>query len=188
MWRAYGNETRVALALKNAPFVSPSDALKAYTSPVAYLDSFGFQTEFQRLSDNVSSESGFLRSLGRDAMKAHIFDVFKTAALCTKHPGFHEEREWRVVYSPTMERSDRLAKEVQVIDGTPQTIFKIPLKNFPEEGLRGAEPAELLDRLIIGPTLHPTATRDALVDVLEAVGVPDAPAKVVVSDIPLRKT
>ena len=110
MWRAYGNETRVALVLKNTPFVSRSDALKAYTSPVAYLDASGFEGEFRRVADNIHTEANFLQSLGRDSMKAHLFDVFKTAALCTKHPGFHEEREWRVVYSPTMDRSDRLAK------------------------------------------------------------------------------
>ena len=34
MWRAYGNGTRLALVLKHAPFLSPSDALKAYTRPI----------------------------------------------------------------------------------------------------------------------------------------------------------
>ena len=71
--------------------------------------------------------------------------------LCTKHPGFHEEKEWQVIYSPKFERSEYLKDDLQVIRGTPQPIVEIPLKNIPQEGFFGAAIPEILDRIIIGP-------------------------------------
>jgi hypothetical protein len=37
MWRAYGSSAGVALVLNNNPFVSDSNALDVYTSPVRYM-------------------------------------------------------------------------------------------------------------------------------------------------------
>lgn len=104
-----------------------------------------------------------------------------------KHPGFHEEREWRVIYSPRFERSERLVADIQIIHGAPQRIFKIPLKDFPEEGFVGAEIPSFVERVIIGPTQYPVAIRDAIVGLLDEAGVENAEGKVWTSDIPLRQ-
>ena len=103
-----------------------------------------------------------------------------------KHPGFHEEKEWRVIHSPTQEPSERVLCHTEVIGGVPQPVYKIPLRNFPDEGLEGVEVPELLDRIIIGPTEYPWAVYQAFKQVLTAAGVPDAGKKIIVSDIPLR--
>ena len=171
MWRAYSEGTGVALVLNNAPFLAPSDALKAYTSPVAYLDDKAFGDELGKIADGIEANSDIVRALGRDAVTTYIFHAFKFAALCTKHPGFKEEREWRVVYSPTLDKSSHLIKGIQVIRGTPQPIYKIPLRNIPDEGFVGAEIPELLDRIIIGPSDYPTAMREAFRDLLAEAGV-----------------
>jgi hypothetical protein len=107
--------------------------------------------------------------------------------LSTKHPGFHEEREWRVIYSPSFQKSDRLSTEIVSINGTPQSICKIPLRDVREEGLFGLELPELIDRVIIGPTKFPVGIYDALVTVLTDAGIKNAASKVIVSDIPLRQ-
>ncbi len=46
--------------------------------------------------------------------------------------------------------------------------------------------ADILDALIIGPCAAPRALRDAFVGLLDEAGVPDAAAKVRISDIPIR--
>ncbi|MBL8537603.1 MAG: DUF2971 domain-containing protein [Hyphomonadaceae bacterium] len=186
MWRAYGRETRLALVLKKEPFLTPTDALNAYTSPVEYLSRDMFNDEFGKVVKGIIDNIGFVKTLGRDSLKGYLFQMFKFAALCTKHRGFQEEREWRVIYTHDLEPSKRLQMDVQIVGGSPQTIYKIPLKNAPEEGLIGIEAHEIVDRLIIGPTEYATATRDAFVHLLEKAGVENAPHKVVVSDIPLR--
>lgn len=186
MWRAYGETTGVALIFNNKAFLSRSNALKAYTSPVAYLNEEEFSEEVSKVSQGIEENVEFLRGQGHDAILSHVFYTMMFATLCTKHPGFKEEREWRVTHSPSLEHSDRLIKEIRLIGGTPQTIYKIPLKNVPEEGFTGAEIPELIERIIIGPTQYPVALSTAFFDLLESAGVKDAANRIVVSDIPIR--
>jgi hypothetical protein len=113
--------------------------------------------------------------------------MFCYAMLCKNHPGFREEREWRVVHTPRFEPSSRLIHDLQVVRGAPQPTYKIPLKNVPEENLLGVEIPELVNRIIIGPTQHPLPMYEAFVTLLEQAGAQDAASKVKVSDIPLRQ-
>jgi hypothetical protein len=108
------------------------------------------------------------------------------AAICTKHPGFKEETEWRVIHCPWWWASARLQRDIVIIQGAPQPIYKIPLKDIPEENLRGIEIPAFLERLIIGPTEDPLATWEAFRDLLAKCGVANAHEKVVISNIPLR--
>ena len=186
MWRVFSGTTGIALVLNNTPFFSSSNALKAYTSPVAYLDDEAFQQELIKVADGIKANADFVQAQGREAVIAYVFHAFKFAALCTKHPGFQEEKEWRVIYTPTMEKSSHLVKEIQVIGGTPQLVYKIPLRNVPEEGLIGVEIPELLERIIIGPTEYPSAMREAFETLLADAGVDDPVNRIRVSDIPLR--
>jgi hypothetical protein len=80
-----------------------------------------------------------------------------------------------------------LIKEIQVIAGTPQPIYKIPLKDIPDEGFVGVEIPALLDRIIIGPTQYPWAVYEAFVELLADADVKEPTSKVFVSDIPLRQ-
>lgn len=187
MWRAYGGTTGVALVMNSAVFVTESTALKAYTSPVSYLDSDTFANEFRRVSNTLKSEENLVRSLGKETVLNLLFQAFRFAVLCTKHPGFHEEREWRVIYSPTMEKSDHIQEFTQAVRGVPQKIHKIPLHNIPEEGFFGAEIPELLERIIIGPTEYPMAIYQAFHKLLQDAGVADPESRIFTSDIPLRE-
>jgi hypothetical protein len=186
MWRAYGGITGVALVVNTPPFIRPSHALKAYSSPVAYLDDKAFQQQLAEVADGVENAADFVRGLGKDLVAWYIFRVFKYAALCTKHLGFSEEMEWRIIYTPSIEKSRHLIKETQIIGGTPQPIYKIPLKNLPEEDFIGVEIPELLERIIIGPTDYAPAIREAFEAVLAGAGVDDPASRISVSEIPLR--
>ena len=115
-----------------------------------------------------------------------FFNVLLFASTCSKHRGFGEEREWRVIHVPKQHPSDVLEQSVEVIRGVPQTVYKIPLRNIPEEGLVGVEIQEILHHIIIGPSSYPLPLHDAFVSVLEQAGVEDAASKVITSDIPLR--
>lgn len=186
MWRAYGGATGVTVVLKGAPFLAPTDALKAYTSPVAYLSAAQFQREFERMARGLMDNAEFIRTRGEAATAHKMFAAFRAATICTKHPGFHEEREWRVVYSPKFEQSTRIAQSVETIRGVPQVVQKIPLVDAPEEGLVGITIPDLVDRVIIGPTNFPEEMREAFIVLMTAKGIADADQKVIISDIPLR--
>lgn len=186
MWRAYGQTTGVAMVLNNSVFLTPSEGFNAYTSPVAYLDDSGFEKQFGDIADKIASEADFLKAQGREAITTRVFNMLRFATLCTKHPGFKEEKEWRVIYCPALEQSPYLTKEIRVVNGVPQPIYKIPLKDIPEVGLFAAIP-NLLDRIIIGPTQYPFALAEAFEQLLTEAGVQDAGNKIRLSDIPLRR-
>lgn len=187
MWRAYGGVSGVAVVLNPAVFLSVSDALPAFTSPVAYLNPGTFELEFKRVVGNIESNLDFIKEGGREGLYTSLFHAFRTSMLCTKHPGFAEEREWRIVYAPSLNSSDRIIPSVELIRGVPQIVHSIPFKDYPEEGLVGAELPKLIDRVIIGPTEFPYQTRQAMISLLTDEGVTDAAEKVFVSTIPLRQ-
>jgi hypothetical protein len=186
MWRAYGGQAGIALVLNGGVMLRESDALGAYSSPVAYLNPDAFAAEFGRIAKTIADEAGYIRTLDRETVKMHAFNMLRFAVLCTKHPGFHEEREWRVVASPTMYPSPLLTSGVEVVRGIPQTVLKIDLQNHPDEGLTGLAIPELLNRIIIGPCEFPLVVLNAFRQLLRAAEVPEPESKVFVSDIPLR--
>lgn len=186
MWRAYSEATGVALVVKNTLFLGEPLPLGIYTSPVAYFDDAGFEIEFEKVVNNIKANRDFLQELDRKELIYNVFNAFMFVALCTKHPGFIEENEWRAIYMPTMRQSEHLEKDIELIRGTPQPVYKIPLKNIDEKGLIGIEIPEILDRIIIGPTEFPAAIQEAFVSLLADAGVKDPASRVWVSGLPLR--
>ena len=186
MWRAYSESTGVALVFNNEPFLGVFAQMQVDFSPVAYLGNVNFRIEFEKVVNKIEENRDFLRSLGREMVIFYVFNAFKFAVLCTKHPGFYEENEWRLIYTPTAKKQDRLKNDIEVLRGTPQPVYKIPLENFPEEGLVRIEIPEILDRVLIGPTEYPAAIREAFVTLLTDAEVEDPADRVWVTGIPLR--
>lgn len=187
MWRAYGGSAGVALVLNGAVMFGTSNVLGAYSSPVLYASRDLFAKEFARVAEGIKAESDYVKSLGRDFVRNAIFSMLRFAVLCTKHPGFHEELEWRVVASPTMILSPRHIPTVETIRGVPQIVIKLKLENAPDQGLVGLEVPELVNRIIIGPCDFPAVVFQALRKLLSDLKVPNPETKIVVSDIPLRQ-
>lgn len=186
MWRAYGGQAGVALVLNGGVMFRESDALGAYSSPVAYLTPDAFAANFARIAETIAAEAKYIRTLDRDTVKTCAFNMLRFAVLCTKHPGFHEELEWRIVASLAMHPSQFLTSSVEVVRGIPQTVLKIDLKNYPDQGLTGLALPELLNRIIIGPCEFPLVVLKALRQLLVAAEVPEPDARTFISDIPLR--
>lgn len=187
MWRAYGGNVNIAFVFNNRPFTTPSDALGAYTSPILYADFDEFGREFEDFVINIERNMVAIKRLPLDQIVSALVSAMHFAILSTKHPGFAEEKEWRVIHSPTLWPSTVIQKSVEVIGGIPQHIYSIPMRNIPDQGFVGAEIPELIDRVIIGPTQYPGPISRAFVDELEKAGVADASSRVVVSNIPLRR-
>jgi len=163
-----------------------TDELKAYSSPVLYLSVNDFKEYFKSIVEAMMQNAAMIEGMGRDTLREFLFILFKSSLLCTKHPGFKEEREWRIFYTPTQDRSPIINEDVCTVDGVPQGIFKIPLEHNPGNGLFHADVPSLIDRIIIGPTEYPVIIYNTLVAALEKAGVSDARKRIVVSDIPLR--
>ena len=187
MWRAYGGNTNVCIIMHSRLFFQPSSSLDAYTSPVLYADEGQFSLEFQKVVNAIEANLTDLRnSLTPECWFKQIFNVMHFAVLSTKHPGFSEEREWRVIHSPDTFGSNPLPKTRETVSGVPQFVHKIPLRDIPEEGLELGIP-HLVHKIIIGPTGDASPIKETLVEALGKHGIERPEDKIVVSDIPLRR-
>ena len=186
MWRAYGGDAGVALVIKGDVLFRPSDALAAYSSPVAYLDGRGIREQLEQVAGNIKTNVALMSQFDREGMKGAMFHMLRFAAVCTKHPAFLEEREWRIISSPTFGTSEHLESEFVSIGGIPQKVLKIPLEDFPEQGLYGLSPDQLIERVLIGPMEHSGVVIPALLDAMKSAGISDPVSKIFDTGIPLR--
>jgi hypothetical protein len=187
MWRAYGGSSGVAMVIKSAPLTTASHELGAYSSPVTYFSRPDVEAHFDKIAAAVQGDTAFVASQPRPAIVSMIHEALRFGIICCKHPGFDEEREWRIVYNPERDEHQYkklvLTRSVEVVNGIAQPVYSMPLKVFPGYDL---SPAAILDRIIIGPTNFPDALLEAFRIELEGAGVPNPKDKVIVSDIPLR--
>lgn len=186
MWRAYGGNSGVAIIVNGVALFGNGWASSVLSSPVLYADATSFLSEFARTVKGIHAHRDQLKALGFDDLHRLIFDMLRFAVLCTKHPGFAEELEWRMIASPSLQGLVNLERSTEVLRGVPQTILKLPFKNDPTNGLVGLGLDQLLDRVIIGPCAHPQVTYLAFVELLISLGVSRPDKRVVATDIPLR--
>ena len=187
MWRAYGKRAGVALVLNNSAFVGTTDAMQVFSSPVSYFGVDAFRDWFSQWVARLGAAEAQLRAIPPDNVQALFLMVFRNFALCTKHPGFQEEREWRVFHSDSFEgQSEWIRTAVEVVGGLPQHVTKLSLHDNESKGIVGVAPASLINRIIIGPCEHPLHVRVAIAGALKEAGVDDPLGRMWISFIPLR--
>lgn len=187
MWRAYGGRTGVALVLNNTTFASTTDEMHVFSSPVFYRDIPTFVEWFEGWARKIIEAEDKLHEIGADEVRNWLFMIFRSFALCTKHPGFAEEKEWRVFYSQVHEgKSDWIEPAVEIVNGIPQHLMKLHLKDDLDRGITGVAPATLLNRIIIGPCEYPIQVRAAIASALTEVGIDNPLQMMWMSLIPYR--
>lgn len=187
MWRAFGgNVARVAIVLNIPPFSGGAQALNILFSPVAYLSAAEVHTVLDSVTQNICNEAAYLKSIGRANLINYVFLMLVAGVACLKHGGFHEEREWRAVYSPNRGASTLIESSTEVVGGVPQIVHKIPLDASKSQTLSELDLASTFDRLIIGPSPYSSAMHLAFANALTAIGVQNALERVHPSGIPIR--
>lgn len=187
MWRAFGGTgARVAIVFTIPKYTGVTEVLGIQFGPVSYRNEDDIDPEMDIIIKNVRRNQNFLKDQGRDIVLGSIFKMFFAAVASVKHDGFHEEREWRILYSPARNPSPLIEQSTQVINGIPQIIYKIPFDGVKYPLLEDLDFSKIFDRIIIGPTQFPMAIYKAFVASLENAGISDASSRVFVSNIPIR--
>ncbi len=188
MWRAYGGRHSVAIVINSQALIREpeNNIFEAELMPVIYQDESGFEKDLKELTDRIEKNLDFIKTLGKENIFNYLFTVFKHVVFTIKHPGFSEEREWRVIYNPSYNKSKYVVEEVVCIKGVPQRIYKIPIKNIPEEGFTGFEIPDLIDKIIIGPSDNQIILGDAFSSILRNAGCEAPEKRIRYSGIPLR--
>ena len=188
MWRAYGGHTGVALVINSDVILSEAVVLNIHSGAVNYFSKAQFMDDFAKITDRMEQRVDLLKRLDREVIKNMVFYLFRYFTLCTKHPGFLEEREWRIIAQPDLYPSDYLSQSVELVNGIPQNVLKLDLVNHEDKGLTGLAIQDLLNRIIIGPCEFPYLVYKAFLKLLIENDIPEPEEKLVISDIPLRKT
>lgn len=184
MWRAYGG---IAVVLNPAAFMATTDALSTYSSPVRYRNEGGFYDDFASLIQQMEHDRDFIAAQPRETIKWMSLQMLRYFGLCTKHPAFMEEREWRIFHSPNYQSSPKMTRSIEIIRGVPQPIYRLPLANDPQAGLNNLSVPEIVEKVLIGPTPDAHVQAEAFAEVLKQAGVNNPWERIVVTAIPLRQ-
>jgi hypothetical protein len=186
MWRCYGKGAGVALVLKPKPFHTCMSAVGPSALPVFYKNNLDFSREFFGMCNRIRKNIKKFPDMDADKITNIMFEKFLMYSFATKHRGFSEELEWRLVYCPKMDEGGNVNIETETLNGVPQRICKFKLKNDPEKNIYGIEIADLVDRIIIGPTEYSSNIKDAICLELIDRGIENPERIVFQSDIPFR--
>jgi hypothetical protein len=156
-----------------------------FTGPVAYMLPHEMVDQFKLIADGLEKNLDYIKERGRDMTIYSALGMLESAAVSTKHPGFCEEREWRAVSEPRMPLK-RVAQTIETIGGIPKHVQSVRLQNIPEEGFTGLAPADLVNRVLIGPTEAGPAIYGALHEAMEMAEIQDIRKKLFMTNLPLR--
>lgn len=183
MWRAYGGNAGVAIIFKHDLFKMLSNIQLDFSS-VADLKEHQLKDEIVALSKSISDHKNIIQNLPSNVLGNYLFNIFRFSALCNKHKGFEEEKEWRLIATAsTLPESKLITQEILTIQGTPQNVVKINLKEafFDDKQFK-----DMIEKIIIGPCQYPFVTYKSIISALKSIGIQKPENIVRISDIPLR--
>ncbi|MET3232039.1 UNVERIFIED_ORG: hypothetical protein ABIC54_004242 [Burkholderia sp. 1263] len=119
-----------------------------------------------------------------------LFQRILIFALFTKHKGFHEEREWRVVYLPHHDTEQRLTGSISYHIGPSGVQPKLKFKIAPIDEVAGEHVtlSNLVHKIILGPTGIAPLKMASTQMMLKQIGKPELADRVVISGTPFRPT
>lgn len=191
MWRGYGaNGSGVALVFDTSK-VEVDESL-----PLLIIDRVHYGTQEQRrkwIDEKIMSIANIIKKHSLTDEKlfhvAHFWiERLKLFSLFSKHSGFHEEKEWRVVYLSQRDR-DKTLHQMFGFAITPRGVEpKLKLKVQPLDGIFSEDLSleKIVDRIILGPTTSTVLAANAIKRMLVLKGKHALADKVVPSSIPFR--
>jgi hypothetical protein len=187
MWRAYGGPVAgVAIVFNTDVFESDpvGEALNAFMCPVSYGQK-EFDSHFDQFVGELQKSVGLLKSLPSERVETALFHTLQDMILTTKHDGFAEEEEWRIIFTPSLFDPAPMEQGLHTIAGIPQVVYKIMLGS--QATLPELELDRLIHRVVVGPCQYPQQVAHALDLALKAANVTNSRDRIVISDIPLRQ-
>jgi hypothetical protein len=191
MWRAYGgNGDGVALVF-NTDFITFNKDSPLLIAKVIYASE---EDRIQWLRRIFAAALDILKQHQIPDDKLHIaahqiFTVMLIFSLISKHHGFSEENEYRIIYLPEGDVHKILAGGFHYVIGSQgvEPKLRLPIKPL------GITPVEtwtfdsILDRIILGPGVSSSLSVSAIARMLDMNGKPGFKQKLWTSGIPLRE-
>jgi hypothetical protein len=194
MWRGYGGQGNGAALVFNTSFIiSPKENSPLALTRVSYASRDNrlawLRVKIEQWCNSLMASSISIPDDKLYIVAYRLFNLVKLFALKFKHDGFHEEREWRLIYLPDRDPQGLFLKQrFGYVIGSrgvePKLKFKIePLPIEPRETWTFAT---ILEGIILGPSVASPLARSSVMRMLENMGKAEFAQKVVASTIPLR--
>jgi len=135
----------------------------------------------------LEQNAAILRAVDPDSLHSMAYNALQFSILSTKHSGFREEREWRVIHGPREFASAWVQPTFESVRGKPEVVYHLPLHNHPGMNLPEIELKQLLHRVIIGPCQNPYQIKSTFEDILRDLGFDKPDDYIRLSLIPIRQ-
>jgi len=191
MWRAYGGKANVALVFNVEQIFSGGYGWPVIISSVKYLGVDEVRKKLRHILSKIILQKRDLPDMPGSLIENKLRDALEALLLTTKHPGFSEEQEWRLIHRDTSSSCTGdifdIPSKIACVGGIVQKVHYLPLRRPDQSEVTPTGLTELLSRIIIGPTSNEAIVREGFVQLLRDAGVEDAEPRVTVSGIPLRR-
>lgn len=191
MWRGYGaggggvavifDTTKISFS-ESSPFIIGAVQYGTREYRLAWIESKIRELAYVIAGATLSDEESFY-------IAYYWIERLKVFALFTKHSGFHEEQEWRIVYMSERDKDDKL-KSMLGYAITPRGVVepKLKFQVKPLDGLFGEHLSleNIVDRIILGPTTSTVLAATSVKRMLSHRGKHVLAEKIVPSSIPFR--
>lgn len=190
MWRGYGQDGNGIAIVIDTGKIEPLNGSPLIIAPVEYA------TKEQRIAwidKKLNELAEYLRNDEQDddSLQYYAYIWIKrliSFSLFTKHTGFSEEREWRIVYRRDVDVVNALEPMLSyhADESGLQPRLKLPLREIPESVGYPMELEDLIQKIILGPTTSTVIARKALERMVKQRGKTSLTEKIVYSSIPFR--
>lgn len=134
MLRAYGgNSEKAELVLRLPSEPSHAAGLRLLFSLVEYFSLGKLWQEFRNTLQNVRDNASVLTHINPDRVFNMAFFMLVLTALCSRHKGFSEEKEWRAIYLPHALPSNNVERSVEMWAACRRLFIKNQLENNAEK-------------------------------------------------------
>ncbi|MEX3945569.1 DUF2971 domain-containing protein [Paraburkholderia sp. BR10937] len=192
MWRGYGANGSGACIVFDTRTLNEIPESPLFIGKVAYADRatrIGWADEILDVFCELVARNHWTDD-DLKFLAGALFERILMLALYTKHQGFHEEREWRLVYMKHRDTTGLLTRMLDYHIGPRGTEPKLKFEIKPLHGVTDSSTFldELVHSIILGPTAAADIHRLSVQRMLQKIGRGALVPKVVSSTIPFRST
>jgi Protein of unknown function (DUF2971) len=189
MWRAYGsNGEGVALVFDTGKIIAQEDS-PFVLGPVRYCYPDErknlITTELEKIAEFLEKNKGQWGDEFLQTASYFLLEKIKLISLTTKHHGFREEKEWRLIYFPERDQENKYEQYIGYASGV--TGFQPKLK-IPFDGQIPGIPnlSEMISEILLGPSHGSELAVNAFERMLDLNKLSDLKNRVRRSSIPFR--
>lgn len=189
MWRGYGALEVAAAVYLRTKGVWGEGPYGLVGYPCVYWGQREFAREIDTRITFMEAHRAAIKKLPASRFVNSLFGMLQVFCAAIKHPGFKEETEWRLLYLPKLYPSIGLdaRRDIVPINGTPQTIYRVPLDGEPFNAGKAITVDTLVQRVVVGPCIEASVAVNAIAAALEKAGHRKATKAVSFCGIPYRE-